>query len=147
MDTSHLMIGDQEVNLKYNAQNIPAVVKDYYYRQSLPSFPDSLVLNRTQEEPPYPRCRSRGITWRRVLSVMNLRDRPDWYRKHNPQHSSYNWESWRLGNLCVQVVSSANFILMTMLFFQAWIKKEKYMQEFFLQKTFASWHYCYYIFI
>lgn len=110
MDTSHLMIGDHEVNLQFNAQNIPAVVKDYYYRQSLPSFPDSLVLNRTQEEPPYPRCRSRGITWRRVLSVMNRRDRPDWYRKHNPQHSSYNWESWRLGNLCVQVVSSANFI-------------------------------------
>ena len=52
IDTSHLMIGDQEVNLQFTAQNIPAVIKDYYYRQSLPSFPDRLVLNRTQEEPP-----------------------------------------------------------------------------------------------
>ena len=110
IDTSRITITTEEVNLQYAAQNIPTVVRDYYFRQSLPSFPACLVLNRAQEEPPYPRCRSRGVTWLRILSCMNRQDRPDWYRKQNPQHSSYNWESWRLGNLCIQVMSCANYI-------------------------------------
>ena len=109
IDTSRIMVTAEEVNLQYAAQKIPTVVKDYYFRQSLPSFPACLVLNRAQEEPPYPRCRFRGVTWRRILSCMNRQDRPDWYRKQNPQHSGYSWESWRLGNLCIQVLSCANY--------------------------------------
>ena len=42
------MVTTEEVNLQYAAQNIPTVViGDYYFRQSLPSFP--AVLNRAQK--------------------------------------------------------------------------------------------------
>ena len=86
MDTSCIVVTTEEFDLQYAAQNIPTAVRDYYFRQSLPSFPACLVLNRAKRVS-FPCCRYRGVTWRRILSCVNRQD-PDWSRNQNPQHSS-----------------------------------------------------------
>ena len=69
-------------------------------------------MNRSTEEPPYPSCSQRGITWRRVLSCLPPANRPDYFLKHksDAEDHGYTNESYKLGNLFVQIVDSANFL-------------------------------------
>ena len=55
VDLSTVLASIQEINAGHEQRLIGVTITSYYNRASLPTFPESLVLNRTHEEPPYPR--------------------------------------------------------------------------------------------
>ena len=46
-------------------------------------------MNRSTEEPPYPSCSQRGLTWRRVLSCLPPARRPDYFLNNKPKAEEY----------------------------------------------------------
>ena len=56
VNLSDILLSIEEINLGTHAQSIGVTITQYYNRNTLVTFPASLSLNRTQEEPPYPRC-------------------------------------------------------------------------------------------
>jgi hypothetical protein len=68
-----LLLSNHEIEHAIKKNQLSRTVVDYYYRSSLPTFPSSLIMNRSTEEPPYPSCSQRGLTWRRVyLAYLRL---------------------------------------------------------------------------
>jgi hypothetical protein len=68
------------------------------------------------------------------------RQDPDWSRNQNPQHSSYNWESWRLQNLCIQVISCANYNFNDCAMFADLDKERMVFARILATKIFVLWH-------
>ena len=110
VDLSDVLASINEINLGYQRQVVGVTITEYYNRKSLPNFPYCLSLNRTCEEPPYPRCIQRAIPWRRIMSCMEPALRPDYYLTNNPEaaREGYSNVTWRIGNICVQVVAATN---------------------------------------
>ena len=107
-----MLLSTHEIQKAINQGDLTQTLLDYFNKQSITSFPISLTLNRSTEEPPYPSCSQRGITWRRVLSCLPPASRPDYYLKQKPDAEDYGYsnESYKLGNLCVQIVGAANYV-------------------------------------
>jgi hypothetical protein len=110
VDLSNILLSIEEINLGIQGQAVGVTVTQYYNRKNLITFPLSLNLNRAQEEPPYPRCIQRAVTWRRIMSCMAPQQRPDYYlfNREEARDEGYSNVTWKIGNLCVQVVASAN---------------------------------------
>ena len=108
VDLSTILLSINEINL--GVQSISVTVTQYYNKKNLIAFPASLNLNRMQEEPPYPRCIQRAVTWRRIMSCLPPQQRPDYFifNREEARDEGYSNVTWRIGNLCVQVVASAN---------------------------------------
>ncbi len=85
VDLSTILATLDELNQGYQRRVIGVTVTSYYNRSSLPTFPGSLSLNRTNEEPPYPRCIQRSITWRRIMSCLEPELRPDYFLTNRPE--------------------------------------------------------------
>jgi len=53
---------------------------------------------------------SRGIVWRRVMSCLPEGQRPDYYylNRENAMENAYNNHSYKLGNICIHVLTVAD---------------------------------------
>ena len=67
VDLSEILATREEFNMGYQRRVVGVTITEYYNRPSLVTFPVSLSLNRSTEEPPYPRCMQRAVTWRRIM--------------------------------------------------------------------------------
>ena len=110
VDLSDTLASIDEINIGFQRQVVGVTITEYYNRKSLPNFPICLSLNRACEEPPYPRCIQRAIPWRRIMSCIEPALRPDYYLTNNPEakREGYSNVTWRIGNICVQVVAATN---------------------------------------
>ena len=110
VDISNVLATRTEFNLGYQRKIVGVTVTEYYNRPSLVTFPVSLSLNRSTEEPPYPRCMQRAVTWRRIMSCMSPETRPDYFLTNREEalEEGYSNVTWKIGNLCVQVVAVTN---------------------------------------
>ena len=77
VDLSEILATREEFNLGYQRRVVGVTITEYYNRPSLVTFPSSLSLNRSTEEPP--RCMHRAVTWRRIMSCMAPETRPDYF--------------------------------------------------------------------
>ena len=110
VDLSDILATRDEINAGYHRRIVGVTVTEYYNRTALVTFPGSLTLNRSTEEPPYPRCMQRAVTWRRIMSCMAPEDRPDYFLTNREEalEEGYSNVTWKIGNLCVQVVAVTN---------------------------------------
>jgi hypothetical protein len=115
VDLSEILATREEFNLGYQRRVVGVTITEYYNRPSLVTFPSSLSLNRSTEEPPYPRCMHRAVTWRRIMSCIAPETRPDYFLTNREEalEEGYSNVTWKIGNLCVQVVAVTNAKLLS----------------------------------
>ena len=109
------MATSAEFNLGFQREVVGVTITEYYNCRTSANFPSCLALNRAYEEPPYPRCIQRAITWRRIISCMAPDLRPDYFLTNHSEASEegYSNVTWRIGNLCIQIVAVTNAKLLS----------------------------------